>query len=531
MIALADELERLSQALALNEGFQLVILECHDLESWDLYRLFDVVQARVAELRGTPPLVLIYDPYLTTDETGSLRDEAWVEGTLGPLLELPAHKSENASLVAVLDGTRFATTEGDELPSWIYLFHRLNEQRNAIARTLEGSLALALPSALVSLFLDEAPDSASIRSGHFRLDRNHLPKILPPLCSPTAPEYRYEQIYDASLRRYAADPNRDSTERAWARKHFVVRPSGPQPSPRTAHAPSREPEPTSHESLAQLLLSLFSSDELRRFIRYLPYGDDLTAELPGSSASPAALVHEAVQVLERHGLLSDPRFWGGMLEERPRRGRDIDAVHARFQSASSLMPVVRSSTSASTDEPTVLLASLDSHAQAPLEREYALLRRTLQHTRGPAPVRLTLARVASLHELREQLLRHRPQQFVLRASRPVDPPTRTYLFRLLATLWDWPRCLVLIAPQGNALASALQGTAEQIIGLDARLPEPFVDEFLAAFLTNTARGRPVLAAFEHAAAAADVHDSPDEAHDTPVLVTRYHPPGLKPPPP
>lgn len=529
MIALADELERLSQALALNEGFQLVILECHDLESWDLYRLFDVVQARVAELRGTPPLVLIYDPYLTTDETGSLRDEAWVEGTLGPLLELPARTSASASLVAVLDGTRFATTDGDELPSWIYLFHRLNEQRNAIARALEGTLALALPSALVSLFLDEAPDSASIRSGYFHLDPIHLPEILPPLCSPTPPEYRYEQIYDASLRRHAADPDRDATERTWARKHFIVRPPGSQPSPPADYTASRESEPVPHKSVAQLLLSLFSSDELRRFIRYLSNSDDLTAELPGASASPAVLVHEAVQVLERHGLLSDPQFWDQMLAVRPRRRLDIDAVRTYFQPSSSPRPELRSSSSANTEESTVLLASLDGHAQAQLEREYSLVGRTLQHAR--APVRLTLARVASPHELREQLLRHRPQQFILRASRPVDPPTHTYLFRLLATLWDWPRCLVLIAPHGNALARALQGTAEYIIGLDTRLPDSFVDEFLTAFLTNTARGRPVLAAFELAAAAADLHDSPDEEHDTPVLVTRYHPPGLKTPRP
>lgn len=224
MIALADELERLSQALALNEGFQLVVLECHDLESWDLYRLFDVVQARVAELRGTPPLVLIYDPYLTTDETGSLRDAAWLEGTLGPLIKLPARKSENASLVAVIDGTRFATTDGEELSSWIYLFQRLNEQRNEIARTLEGTLVFALPSALVRVFLDEAPDSASIRSGHFQLHRAILPTA-PVQNSPlSTADYPLAALRETDLRRQAAEPTRSPEDRERARMELTVAP-------------------------------------------------------------------------------------------------------------------------------------------------------------------------------------------------------------------------------------------------------------------------------------------------------------------
>lgn len=223
MITLADELERLSQALALIDRFQIIVLECRDLESWDLYRLFDVVQARVAELRGVPPLVLIYDPYLTTSKTGSLRDEAWVEGVLGPLVELPTRESEDASLVAVIDGTRFATSDGDEVSSWIYLFHRLNELRNAIARTLDGTLALALPSALVRLFFNEAPDSASIRSGHIQLSRALLPTapVQPP--PPSSTDYAPDVIRDASLLRRTKDPSLSQEAREDARQEFVAR--------------------------------------------------------------------------------------------------------------------------------------------------------------------------------------------------------------------------------------------------------------------------------------------------------------------
>ncbi|MFY0535779.1 hypothetical protein [Nannocystis pusilla] len=148
------ELERLSQAIALADGFQLLVLECHELDAWDLHRLFDAVQTRVAELRGVPPLVLVYDPHVTTRESGSLRDEAWVEGVLGAILRAPAANAEDAAVVAVIDGTDFDESDLDsrELLSWEFLFHRMNEQRNAIARTLHGTLALALPPTLVRVF-------------------------------------------------------------------------------------------------------------------------------------------------------------------------------------------------------------------------------------------------------------------------------------------------------------------------------------------------------------------------------------------
>jgi len=86
---------------------------------------------------------------------------------------------------------------------------------------------------------------------------------------------------------------------------------------------------TPQAQLSELLLSLFSADELRRFVRYLPDGDTLVRSLPGANASPAQLAAEVVQELDRHGLIQDLLF-ARLAEQRPRRAREIDALRLQF---------------------------------------------------------------------------------------------------------------------------------------------------------------------------------------------------------
>mgnify|MGYP002777816044 CR=1 FL=1 len=94
------------------------------------------------------------------------------------------------------------------------------------------------------------------------------------------------------------------------------------------------PDKNPRSELSRLLLSLFSAEELRRLIRYLPDGDTLSAELPGATASAAHLVDSVGAMLERHGLLSDDLFFARVREERPRRVGEIDAVAGLFRGAS-----------------------------------------------------------------------------------------------------------------------------------------------------------------------------------------------------
>lgn len=321
------ELERLSQAIALADGFQLLVLECHDLSAWDLHRLFDAVQTRVAELRGVPPLVLVYDPHVTTRESGSLRDEAWVEGVLGAILRAPPADAEDAAVVAVIDGTDFDETDQDsrELLSWEFLFHRMNEQRNAIARTLHGTLALALPPALVRVFLEEAPDAASIRSDVLSFDASQIPRHPDKQRLTSDMGYSPELLREAALRRLAADPRLDSEAREQARGSLAApRAISVEESPAPSHTAATH-------ALRSLLMSLFTVDELRSFLGYSLDPDGLTSL---SRPSSLGFIDDVIASLEDHGLINE-YFFDLLRAQRPHRRPEIDHVETFYLAASA----------------------------------------------------------------------------------------------------------------------------------------------------------------------------------------------------
>ena len=133
-------------------------------------------------------------------------------------------------------------------------------------------------------------------------------------------------------------------------------------------------------ALHGLLLSLFSADELRRFIRYGPDGDAITAELPGASASPAALAEAVVQALETRGL--DEHFFERVIAERPRRVADIDKVRDAWSNgaaAETTRPAASGPTpvAAPTRTRFVVLTALDVEARALLGQLENLRERAL----------------------------------------------------------------------------------------------------------------------------------------------------------
>lgn len=86
---------------------------------------------------------------------------------------------------------------------------------------------------------------------------------------------------------------------------------------------------TPQAQLSELLLSLFSADELRRFVRYLPDGDTLMGSLPGANASASQTAQETVYTLERHGLINHDLF-DRLAAERPRRAHEINELRQHF---------------------------------------------------------------------------------------------------------------------------------------------------------------------------------------------------------
>ena len=105
----------------------------------------------------------------------------------------------------------------------------------------------------------------------------------------------------------------------------------PSEAPRApaSHGGGRTTPLTARRDLSNLLLSLFSADELRRWLQYLPGGEALVKRLPGANASPASLASEAVAELERDGMI-DEVFWARLRDERPRRRSDIETVRRNW---------------------------------------------------------------------------------------------------------------------------------------------------------------------------------------------------------
>ncbi len=91
------------------------------------------------------------------------------------------------------------------------------------------------------------------------------------------------------------------------------------------------------EALSKLFLSVFSADELRRFLRFT-CGSELVDALPGNG-SFATLAEAAVDVLDKRGLVTAALFQA-LRVERVRRKADIDAVEALWGGALTSPPVV-----------------------------------------------------------------------------------------------------------------------------------------------------------------------------------------------
>lgn len=101
-----------------------------------------------------------------------------------------------------------------------------------------------------------------------------------------------------------------------------------------------QPSPAAMSSLQGLVLSLFTADEFRRWLRYdLVAGID--AELPGANAPYAELTDRALDLLNRRGWLG-VQFFATLRSTHPRRIADIERVAALWQPASSTNPTGRS---------------------------------------------------------------------------------------------------------------------------------------------------------------------------------------------
>lgn len=82
-------------------------------------------------------------------------------------------------------------------------------------------------------------------------------------------------------------------------------------------------------TLSDLLHSLFSDDEFRRFLRDELESEGISKLLPGSAASYTTVVSDTVDALERRGLI-DQKFFDLLERERPRRTEEIRRARANW---------------------------------------------------------------------------------------------------------------------------------------------------------------------------------------------------------
>jgi hypothetical protein len=294
---------------------------------------------------------------------------------------------------------------------------------------------------------------------------------------------------------------------------------------------------SAHQALEKLLLSLFSADELRRWLRFLPDGERLVGGLPGPTASPAQLASDAVDLLERDGQLADAALWDRLIGERPRRKGDIDGVRALFKTAAAEAApkptAAPTGSAAPTDVITVLMvsASPDTGARLRVDREFRDIINRIRGARHRDRFKFVQVQAASFADLRTALMEHEPQVLHLSSHGLEDGSlafetiagepqvvSKKSLLRLFAALKDRLRMIVLNACFSEAVASDIP-TIEAAIGMSDAVADTAAIDFGVAFYESLGFGKPVATAFQVALAGLD-----DSQADIPKL---YGKPDLK----
>lgn len=267
---------------------------------------------------------------------------------------------------------------------------------------------------------------------------------------------------------------------------------------------------SSHQRLEILLLSLFSADELRRFIRYLPGGDALTGQLPGATASPAALAGEAVAALARTGVLADPEFWRRLRDERPRRAAEIDQVQATLDAEPARPPAAPppppAPLPASATKLIVLMvsASPDTHVRLRVDKEFRKIIDQVRASRYRDRFEFQQVQAATYGNLRTSLMEHQPH--VLHISAHGTPAgelvfeadgdgsrvvPKKNLIRLLKGLRDRLRLVFLNACHSQEIARDIPPAIDLAIGMNDDIADAAALRLSVAFYEALAYGRTV----------------------------------------
>lgn len=274
-------------------------------------------------------------------------------------------------------------------------------------------------------------------------------------------------------------------------------------------------------ALENLLLSMFSADELRRLVRYLPDGDALAARLPGATASPALLASETVAALVREGMIDAP-FWERLLSERPRRKPDIDKVRAHFVDLHAAPAVAGHFPAADLRRNiTILLVSAnpDSGVRLRVDKEFRDIITRVRGSRFRDRFHFVQVVAARYEDLVTALQEHEPD--VLHISSHGEPDgslifegnadapqkvSKRRLLVLFTALADNLRLVMLNACDSQAVARELPSVIDLAIGMSDQIADRAAIDFSVAFYECLGFGKSFETAFKVALAGLEVLD-------------------------
>jgi len=273
------------------------------------------------------------------------------------------------------------------------------------------------------------------------------------------------------------------------------------------------------EALEKLLLSMFSADELRRLIRFLPDGDALVAALPGANAAPASLVHETVGILVNRGMI-DADFWARLVTERPRRKADIDKVREQFEGTYGAPALDVKVTAPQIITVLLVSANPDSTVRLRVDKEFREIIARMRGSKFRDRFKFVQVLAARFEDLTTALQEHEPQ--VLHISSHGEPDdslifegkgdtpqkvSKRQMLKLLTALADELRLVVLNACHSFGIAREIPSVIDLAIGMNDQVADQAAIDFAVTFYESLGFGKPVETAFNVALAGlADMDD-------------------------
>ncbi len=279
-------------------------------------------------------------------------------------------------------------------------------------------------------------------------------------------------------------------------------------------------------SLEALLPELFSPVELRPWLRRLPDGVRMDGNLPNGVGS-TQLVYETVDLLRRYGLLPTSVLWSSLHEAAPifmkskvielaaKFGVTITAPASDPPTAPQPAPGAQPTNSTAI---TVLLLSTSPSGQARLrvDIEFRAIIDRIRATRFRELFRFVQVQAARFEDLQTALLEHQPHVLHMSSHGNADGSlqfesavpeagriSKTRLLRLLKTLRDNLRLVIVNACHSHALASEIPPNIDLAIGMLDSVPDEVAIGFSVAFYEALGYGRTVENAFDIAIANLD----------------------------